>query len=514
MSADPACRAPVPPEGAVPRTCVPFAHVPAVPVVAVPYVPVPVPSGLPVLSVAGILPDRTGNVDVTRFLEEWAAGPLAGKADKAVPRAAGSLASLDASGNLLDSGETPASIARSAVEAVVANAPGTMDTLEEIADILGSSQQTGTVLKRILDLESGKVDSSSLSRVATSGSYNDLSDKPAIPAVDATLATQGAAADAKAVGDALRGGFTPWVCDPATQDDESFSVVFREHIGEYEYWALYLGDRLIEDNYPSAINSTELGFDEVISVTATRRLITPTKTSQLANDSGFLTSHQDISGKADKVANAIEGNLAALDAQGNLADSGAKPSDFAAKDDLPYATVTLGEWEFSGSGYDPELEYHFDNGYNPISEVWEYDIYTDDASVNDQVTSQTALTVVVFAGANITATCASTLQDRACNRVVVTGDTTLTLPAANPGKSRDFYIKLSLSSGASVSFVASSGENAPSFIPASPSVGSGVWHFTEVVDGTYSITECGVDYAAILGDIETVLHTINNGSTT
>ena len=39
-----------------------------------------------------------------------------------------------------------------------------------------------------------------------SGSYNDLTDKPTIPApvsVDATLTTQGAAADAKAVGDAL-----------------------------------------------------------------------------------------------------------------------------------------------------------------------------------------------------------------------------------------------------------------------------------------------------------------------
>lgn len=44
--------------------------------------------------------------------------------------------------------------------------------------------------------------------VATSGSYDDLSDRPTIPApvsVDATLTTQGAAADAKATGDALAG---------------------------------------------------------------------------------------------------------------------------------------------------------------------------------------------------------------------------------------------------------------------------------------------------------------------
>lgn len=38
----------------------------------------------------------------------------------------------------------------------------------------------------------------------------------------------------------------------------------------------------------------------------------------------------DISGKADKVANATEGNFAGLDANGNLTDSGKKASDFVA----------------------------------------------------------------------------------------------------------------------------------------------------------------------------------------
>lgn len=43
-----------------------------------------------------------------------------------------------------------------------------------------------------------------------------------------------------------------------------------------------------------------------------------------------LQSHQDISGKADKVANATSGNFAGLDANGNLTDSGKKASDFQA----------------------------------------------------------------------------------------------------------------------------------------------------------------------------------------
>ena len=44
--------------------------------------------------------------------------------------------------------------------------------------------------------------------------------------------------------------------------------------------------------------------------------------------SDYLTSHQSISGKADKVSNAINGNFAGLDGNGNLTDSGKKSSDF------------------------------------------------------------------------------------------------------------------------------------------------------------------------------------------
>lgn len=44
--------------------------------------------------------------------------------------------------------------------------------------------------------------------------------------------------------------------------------------------------------------------------------------------SDYLTSHQDISGKADKVSGATNGNFAGLDSSGNLTDSGSKASDF------------------------------------------------------------------------------------------------------------------------------------------------------------------------------------------
>lgn len=59
-----------------------------------------------------------------------------------------------------------------------------------------------------------------------------------------------------------------------------------------------------------------------------------------------LTAHQDISGKADKVASATNGNFAGLDSNGNLTDSGSKASDFAtaaqgAKADSAVQSVAL-----------------------------------------------------------------------------------------------------------------------------------------------------------------------------
>jgi hypothetical protein len=51
--------------------------------------------------------------------------------------------------------------------------------------------------------------------------------------------------------------------------------------------------------------------------------------ASLALADSALQSHQDISGKADKVSSATNGNFAGLDANGNLTDSGSKAADFA-----------------------------------------------------------------------------------------------------------------------------------------------------------------------------------------
>lgn len=50
---------------------------------------------------------------------------------------------------------------------------------------------------------------------------------------------------------------------------------------------------------------------------------------QMKPDGLFVPAPPDASGKADKVEGATAGNLAALDADGNLTDSGKKPDDFS-----------------------------------------------------------------------------------------------------------------------------------------------------------------------------------------
>lgn len=52
---------------------------------------------------------------------------------------------------------------------------------------------------------------------------------------------------------------------------------------------------------------------------------------------GLYVAHQDISGKADKVASATNGDLAGLDASGNLTDSGVAAADVVTKIATPTA---------------------------------------------------------------------------------------------------------------------------------------------------------------------------------
>lgn len=67
-----------------------------------------------------------------------------------------------------------------ALNSLISSAPEHLDTLSELAASLNNDSNFASTITNIL---SGKVDASSLSAVATSGSYNDLTNKPSVPSL-------------------------------------------------------------------------------------------------------------------------------------------------------------------------------------------------------------------------------------------------------------------------------------------------------------------------------------------
>ena len=200
----------------------------------------------------------------------------------------------------------------------------------------------------------------------------------------------------------------------------------------------------------------------------------------------MLAQIPDVTGKADKVSGATAGNLASLTETGNLADSGVKPSDFAAKADLPYRLVEPGKWAFSDG-----VAHVLSGPYESSSETWYYGLDESDgvfASMSEDFDTESdalaALSVVFYGQFDITATRPSLpghLCDRANNLVDVSSDTTLTLPAIISGKSRDLMVRMNVTGGThQVSFSTQSPEPSATWLGGNPpaSFGLGVHYIS------------------------------------
>ena len=141
----------------------------------------------------------------------------------------------------------------------------------------------------------------------------------------------------------------------------------------------------------------------------------------------------------------------------------AQISQKASSADLPYRLVEPGKWEFSDGG-----SYTMDGPYEAIpdepSTPYYWKLYQGSTELDSSVSYESpSVMSVEFPVAHITATRASLpghLLDRSGNRVEVSGATTLTLPAANPGKLRDFLVRLEISGSTvpTITFAAPTGE--------------------------------------------------------
>jgi len=267
------------------------------------------------------------------------ASVISDKADKVSGATNGNFAGLDSNGNLTDSGSKAGDFATSAQGAKADSAyqkpsggiPDT-DLSSGVQASLGKADtavQPGnlatvatsgsyTDLSNTPDL-SGYALSSSLATVATSGDYNDLDNLPTIPTVDqsydaSSVNAQSGVAVASAISDkadkvssATNGNFAGLDSNGNLTDSGSkasdFATAAQGAKADSAYQKPSGG---IPDTDLSSSVQTSLGKADTA-----------------------LQSHQDISGKADKVSGATNGNFAGLDSSGNLTDSGSKASDFA-----------------------------------------------------------------------------------------------------------------------------------------------------------------------------------------
>ncbi len=277
-------------------------------------------------------------------------------------------------------------------------------------------------------------------KTAADGRFVQKETGKGLVTVDATLAVQGAAADAEAVGDALAGKLDGAAAYPAWSDEAAYAhgdIV--SHVGRI--W------KCSDENVGG-----EPGVSGGWAETTIREL--------LAAKQNMLDTDQ---------VNAINSGVTSAKVE-SWDGYAAQIAQKASLSDLPYALVEPGAWEFSdGLSY---VIYGPDEVLDPAdsSTFWVYTATRDETAYYSQEFStealaRAALSLTLTSGSNsITATRPSLpghLLDRAGNRVVVSGATTLTLPALeHAGRLRDFLVRLEIggSTVPTITFAAPTGE--------------------------------------------------------
>lgn len=137
-----------------------------------------------------------------------------------------------------------------------------------------------------------------LAKVATSGSYTDLSNKPTIPVIDSALsATSTNGLQNKVIKTALDGKANSSHTHTRSQITDFPALATVATSGSYN-------DLTNKPAIPTVNNATLTiqkngttvkTFTANASANVTANITVPTKVSELTNDSGFLTSHQSLS---------------------------------------------------------------------------------------------------------------------------------------------------------------------------------------------------------------------------
>lgn len=149
---------------------------------------------------------------------------------------------------------------QSKIAEVVNSAPGTLDTLNELAQALGNDSNFATTMATELGK---KANTANLATVATSGSYNDLSDTPTIPSVgNGTLTIQ-------------KNGTSAGTFTANATTDKTINIIVPTKVSE-------LTDDVVKGKYLSLTGGTMTGNININNKTITN-LKTPTADTEAAN---------------------------------------------------------------------------------------------------------------------------------------------------------------------------------------------------------------------------------------
>ena len=172
--------------------------------------------------------------------------------------------------------------------------------------------------------------------------------------------------------------------------------------------------------------------------------------------------------------------------------------------DLPYAMVTPGEWEFSGSGVQDFVSYEvrYEAGESVSGVYYVFTLYGDDNLLDGVSVEDENPLSLTFENYHITATRASLpghLLDRSVNAVPVSTNTTLTLPSIVTGKSRDFYLKMTVTGAQDVAFSPATGITYTGFGNPAKTYSDGTYlmHFTETSSNKFCISYMDVNLSLI-----------------
>ena len=143
---------------------------------------------------------------------------------------------------------------------VVNSAPGTLDTLNELAQALGNDPNFATTMATELGK---KANTANLATVATSGSYNDLSDTPTIPSVGNGILT------------IQKNGTSAGTFTANATTDKTINIIVPTKVSE-------LTDDVVKGKYLSLTGGIMTGDININNKTITN-LKTPTADTEAAN---------------------------------------------------------------------------------------------------------------------------------------------------------------------------------------------------------------------------------------